>query len=332
MHLDEQIASQPTAVRTLLEHITVPALDPNRPVILSGIGTSSHAARVAAYWITTLSAGKIRPIAISAHDLALTFPLHAQDQVIVVSHRGKKRFPTAALARARQTGALTVAIVGQGAPEPEADAVIRTCPDETSGTHTVSYVTALTALGTLVARFVGGKGEVLSTALKTVPDALAQTLELPLPSHLIDRLAQREPILVTGFGIDAITADEAALKIKEGTYRWAEGMEVEYALHGPPAACRASMGAISITPAIDDGGRTAALRMLLHELGLEALTCGQQDEDLRFASVHPLVRPLVSIVPLQRLTAALAHKSGTNPDEIHRDVEPWASAMGRVIL
>jgi glucosamine--fructose-6-phosphate aminotransferase (isomerizing) len=92
------------------------------------------------------------------------------------------------------------------------------------------------------------------------------------------------------------------------------------------------MGAVSITPAIDDGGRTAALRLLLHELGLEVITCGQQDEDLRFAEVHPLVRPLVSIVPLQRLTAGLAHKNGTNPDEIHRDVEPWASAMGRVIL
>jgi glucosamine--fructose-6-phosphate aminotransferase (isomerizing) len=71
--------------------------------------------------------------------------------LLVVSHREKKRFPTAALARARQLGAMTAAIVGQGAPEPEADAVIRTCPDETSGTHTVSYVTAL---GALIARLV----------------------------------------------------------------------------------------------------------------------------------------------------------------------------------
>jgi glucosamine--fructose-6-phosphate aminotransferase (isomerizing) len=330
--LDEQIASQPQAVRNLLERLEVPALNLQRPLIFTGIGTSLHACRIAAAWVTILTAGGVRPVAINAHSLALNTLLRATDQVVVVSHRGTKHFPQAALDRARHMGATTVAIVGEGAPEPEAGTVIRTCPEERSGTFTVSYITALVVLGHLAAHCVGSRGEALLSALATVPEAIEQTLALPAPVAQAERIAGREPLLITGFDLDAVTAAEAALKLKEGTYRWAEGMEVEMALHGPPAAFRAGMGAITITPASDDGGRTQALRTLLQDLGVEALTCGDQDEDLRFAPVSQLVRPLVAIVPLQRLTAEYACISGTNPDDVHRDVEPWKTAMGRVVL
>ncbi|MBV8822872.1 MAG: hypothetical protein JO123_08785 [Ktedonobacteraceae bacterium] len=330
--LDEQIASQPEAVRNLLQRLEVPELNLQRPLIFTGIGTSLHACRVAATWVTILTAGGVRPVAINAHSLALNTLLRSIDQVVVVSHRGTKQFPRAVLDRARHMGAATVAIVGEDAPEPEADTIIRTCPNERSGTFTVSYITALVALGHLVAHCVGSRGEALLSAFATVAEAIEQTLALPTPVVQAERIAGREPLLITGFALDAVTAAEAALKLKEGTYRWAEGMEVEMALHGPPAAFRAGMGAITITPASDDGGRTQALRTLLHDLGVEALTCGDQDEDLRFAQVSQLIRPLVAIVPLQRLTAECARISGTNPDDIHRDVEPWKTAMERVVL
>ncbi len=330
--LDEQIASQPAAVAARLARIDVPTLDSDRPLILTGIGTSLHACFVAAAWITELSNGTIRPSVYAAHDLALTLPIRAQDQVIVVSHRGTKRFPNAVLARARSIGARTVAVVGEGAPEPVADAIVRTCPDERSSTHTVSYVTALVALGQLVARLLGSRGDVLLSALQTIPIAIEETLTYSAPVALAERLVGREPYLVAGCGVDALTAAETALKIKEGTYQWAEGMAVELALHGPPAAFRANMGAILLTPAVDDGGRTQELRTLLHELGAEVATCGEKDEDVRFAAVHRLARPLVAIVPLQRLVAEMARLRGSNPDAIHLDVEPWQTALGHVVL
>jgi len=338
--LDDQIASQPEALRALRAGIDAPVLDPERPVLFSGIGTSLHACRVAAAWTAALTGGALRPIAVDAHDLALDAPLTPRDQVVVVSHRGTKRFPNAVLARARALGAATVAIVGQGAPAVTADSVVRTCPDERAGTHTVSYLTALAALGRIVAGLIGptAASAEFASALVTAPDAVARTLALPAPVEAARRLSGREPLLLAGVGLDTITAQEAALKLKEGTYTWAEGLGVEFALHGPPAALRAGMGAITITPAADtsDGGRTQALRGLLHDLGVVALTCGDgsvsADEDLPFVPVPPLLRPFVAIVPLQRLTAELARLAGTNPDAIHRDIEPWASAMGRVTL
>jgi len=108
--LDDQIASQPAAIRNLLERMQVPTLDRSRPVIFTGIGTSLHACTIAAQWTTELSGGNIRPAVVNAHDLALSAPIQAGDQIIVVSHRGNKRFPNEVLAKAQKAGATTIAI------------------------------------------------------------------------------------------------------------------------------------------------------------------------------------------------------------------------------
>ena len=103
-NLDRQIASAPEAMRKILA-VEVPELDHGRPIILTGIGTSLHAARVAAGWISMLTDGKTRAQVLDAHDVGTWVPLQPDDQVIVISHRGTKIFPTAALARARAAGA-----------------------------------------------------------------------------------------------------------------------------------------------------------------------------------------------------------------------------------
>ena len=104
-NLDRQIASAPEAIRKILaDAVDLPELDPGRPIIFTGIGTSLHAARVAAGWINMLTDGKIRAQALDAHDVGTWAPLRPDDQVIVISHRGTKIFPTAALARARAAG------------------------------------------------------------------------------------------------------------------------------------------------------------------------------------------------------------------------------------
>ena len=330
--LDDQIASQPEAVRDALRRTEPPQLDPERPLVFTGIGTSLHACRVAAAWTAEITEGRLRPHAVETHEFALRGGIQAGDQIVVVSHRGTKRFPTALLDRAKAVGASSVTVTGFGAERVAGDVVLRTCADETSMTHTVSYVSALAVLGRLIARLAGKRGEALTRALESAPEAQERTLALPAPVRAAEQVHEREPILVTGFGLDAITAQETALKIKEAAYAWSEGMSVEQALHGPPAAYDGRRAAITITPPHDDGERTAQLRGLLQEIGVTALTCGDADEDLPFAPVHPLARPLVAVIPLQRLSAEMARLRGTNPDKIRTDAEPWASAMRRVRL
>lgn len=321
---DEQICSQPDAVSAVLGRKPPPPLEADRPMIFAGLGTSLHACRVAARWAQqTLGASAV---AIDAHELALSLPIGRGDQVIVVSHGGTGIFLSRVLAKARAAGARTVAVVGEAAPTPAADLVLRTCPEERAGTHTVSYLTALATLGSLLA------APGLSSALSTVPALLREALALPAPVEAARRIAGRAPMLIAGFGLDAITASEAALKLKEAAFVWAEGTSAEMALHGPPAALHAGMSAITLTPGQDDLGRVAGLRALLGALSVEALTCGTGEEDLPFPACDPLVRPLVSAVPLQRLAAELARQTGGDPDAIHRSVEPWKTAIASVRL
>jgi len=284
---DEQIESQPDAVQAVLGRST-PRLDRSRFLLFSGQGSSLHAARVAA----ALAGYPAR--AVEAHELAIRVAIPAGTQVVAISHSGGG-FTAAVLEKARAAGARTFAVCGE-AVRLEAEVLVPTCAPERAQTHSVSYLTALAALG-----------QMLELDLKEAPRLLRDALAGPRPLDEASRLAGKDPLLVAGFGLDAIAASEAALKLKEATFKWAEGMAVEQALHGPQAALRAGMGAVLFPPAQDDGGRTERLRELCPRLGVEVV-------ELRVPACSEALRPLLSIVPAQRLAAEVARLTGGDPD------------------
>jgi glucosamine--fructose-6-phosphate aminotransferase (isomerizing) len=332
---DAQLAAIPDVVADLVGRLEGPALDPGRPILFSGIGTSLHAARVAVDWLDRLTDRQVRATAVDAHDLGVGLtPLTREDQVVVISHRGRKRFPTAALERARSLGCTSVAVVGRAAPEQPASVTIRTCADETAGTFSVSYQGSLIALAKIVAATCPEAAQAFAASLKDLPSALRGTLHRPVSAELVERLCDHTPLLISGFGPDLITAHEAALKIKEGAWLWTEAMSPEFALHGTPASFGPAMGAIVIMPDLDDGGRSRQLVEVLRDLRLGVVaTCGTGDADLAFAAPpHPLLRPFLAVLPFHQLTAQLARRRGTDPDTLHGYREPWKTVLGRVAL
>jgi len=285
---DEQIESQSDAVLSVLRRPS-PRLDPTRPLLFSGQGSSFHAARVAAAW-----AG-FPAQAVEAHDLALRATIPEAAQVVAISHSGAG-FTAAVLRKARAAGARTFAVCGEGA-RVDADVVVPTCPPERAQTHSVSYVTALAALGRM-----------LGLDLDEAPRLLREAVDAPAPENEARELADRQPLFVAGFGLDSIAAMEAALKLKEATFKWAEGLPVEQMLHGPLAALEESMGAVLFQPGQDDGGRSALLRSLCRSLRVELV-------ELPVPPCSDSLRPLLSIVPAQRLAAELARLTGGDPDD-----------------
>ena len=73
------------------------------------------------------------------------------------------------------------------------------------------------------------------------------------------------------------------------------------------------MGAILFIPDHDDGGRTVRLRDLCAQLGVEVV-------DIRVPASSEALRPIVSIVPAQRLAAEIARLIGGDPDHSRHPV------------
>jgi glucosamine--fructose-6-phosphate aminotransferase (isomerizing) len=265
-----------------------------RRVFLVGTGTSWHAANQGAYF---LGLAGVDALAVAGADCALWGPAPtAADALVVLSHRGTKRYTGRVLEQSRADGVPTVTIGGEGAPE--ADLV--TVAQERSDTFTASHLGALARLAQLAAALRANVGE-----LAAVPEAVARALEAPSPSVALPERG----LEFVGAGPNQWTAAEGALKVREAARLFTEGLAVEQLLHGPAFALGSRDALVSL-----DGGGPGAER--LAELASAIEACGTRV--YRFAA-RELGEPL-SIFPLtvtiQRIALEFALQLGTDPDDV----------------
>jgi glutamine---fructose-6-phosphate transaminase (isomerizing) len=265
-----------------------------RRVFVIGTGTSWHAANQGAYLLRLAGTDAA---AISAADCALWGPSPTPaDALVLLSHRGTKRYTSQVLQRARAEGIPTVAIGGEGAPGID----IQTVAQETSGTFTASHLGALARLAQLAVSLGAELGD-----LEMVPAAVAAALDAPGPEV---ELPERG-LEFAGAGPNQWTAAEGALKVREAAHLFTEGLAVEQLLHGPAFA----LGGRDVLVCLDGGGPGAARLADLAD-AVEA----RGARVYRFAAPE-LGEPL-SVFPLtvtvQRIALEFALQLGTDPDDV----------------
>ena len=113
--LYQAIHAQPAAVRALLSDGAGPLQAAQRlagkgRILVSGIGTSFHAAIVGAYLLRL--AGADAWAVRSFEFVHYPRPLRTDDAVIVISHRGSKLHGTMAVQRAKEASVFTLGITG----------------------------------------------------------------------------------------------------------------------------------------------------------------------------------------------------------------------------
>ena len=177
------------------------------------------------------------------------------------------------------------------------EVVVATPAVEESYCHTASYTAAVATLAAL-------RGEDVSWLPAAVADALAGE---PLPVSGHDRW------LFAGAGRDWPTAQEAALKLREGVYLPAEAYQLEELLHGHLAAVDENVRCFVFEGEGRAAARAAETVAALGELGCDV-------------TLVPTRHPVVDIVPFQRLTVDLAAERGTDPDLIRWDDPRWKAA------
>lgn len=255
---------------------------PQGRVVAVGCGTSFHAAQTTGNGVD-----------------ALEFVLQPADAdvLVLVSHEGG----TPLTLEAAQAYAGPKWLVTGKAESPLAaicdEVVVATPAIEESYCHTASYTCAVSALASL-------RGEDVSWLPAAVAEALAAE-RFPVSAH--------ERFLVVGAGRDWPTAQEAALKLREGVYLAAEAHPVEELLHGHLAAIDESVRCFVLEGEGRAAPRAAQAAAALRELGCDV-------------TLVPTRHPVVDVVPFQLLTIDLADARGTDPDLIRWDDPRWQRA------
>jgi glucosamine--fructose-6-phosphate aminotransferase (isomerizing) len=273
------IAAQPEWLRAVP---TGRRLPDGARVVHTGCGTSFHAAQ---------TGGE----AVQALELVLR-PERGADVLVVVSHEGDTPLSVEA---ARSFAGPKWLVTGKAdSPLGElCDEVVVCTPEvEESWCHTASYTCAVAALASL-------RGDDVSSLAEAVAAKLGE--RLPTTEH--------ERIMVVGAGRDWPTAQEAVLKIREGSHLPAAAHHTEQLLHGHLAAVDERVRAFVL-----EGEARAAERAHDAVRALEVLGCD--------VTLVRTVHPVVDIVPFQLLTVDLADRRGVDPDRIRRDDERWERA------
>ncbi len=337
-HMHDMIRGQPAFVQETLDRLEDASaeafLGAPRRLVLTGCGTSFHAAMYGAE-LLQFAFGSARPVrVIHAYDLLFREESLEDTTVLGMSHSGTTSTTNQALARARRSAARVVAICGlAGTPIDRVaeEVLVLGSVHDHSWANTMSYTTQLTALAVL-ARDAGARSPAFAQMEPaSLPHLLERALRCePAARVLARKVAGRERVTFLGSGLDAITALEAALKIRETCSFPASGYHVEQFLHGPFLSLDRSEAVVALRSR-EDGRRYGTILRSLSRTGAGVMTAGDaQGADLPLPATHDLLRPVLSVVPMQFLAYYVALKRKANPDIMRSDVPRYREGLAPI--
>jgi glutamine---fructose-6-phosphate transaminase (isomerizing) len=317
--------------RVFLQEVAIPdeLLRAVERVVILACGTSWHAALVGKFMIETLarvpvdvdygSEYRYRDPIVSANTLA-----------IVITQSGETADTLAALREAKKKGATSISICNV------VGSMYTHAGPEIGVASTKAFTSQLVALH-LLAIYLGQIRGVLTEeearphldALTQLPLLLEQTLKCEARTREIaNRFYQRSDFLYLGRGINYPIALEGALKLKEISYIHAEGYPAGEMKHGPIALIDEQMPVVTIAPhdhvfekmignvqeVKARGGSVIALTTEGTD-GLHDLLNPAQDFSISVPHSHPLLTPVLMVVPLQLLAYHIAVRRGCDVDQ-----------------
>ncbi len=348
-YMHDAILAQPERIdrvlcaqRELIERAAEAAAAKKR-IVFAGIGTSLNAARLGAFFLRSLTAGRA-PVQVEQSFELVHYPVSfgPDDVVILLSHRGWKNFSVAALRAAKAASALTIAVTGElgGEGMGLADFRIATCEQEDSFAHTKSLTTALAALALFAVRVAQHRNLLSPTthgleplsAIETISDLMRQSLACEADcAAAAKEIAARPRLIFAGAGPQWIVASEASLKVKETSYVHAEGLETEEFLHGPFSEMDSRASLVTLLVNDSDAAQPPptyerliqALRAV-GELGVHRVAIISRSASnaagipaeriIEVAAAPEWLSAFTHLVPVQFLSYYLALARGTNPD------------------
>jgi glucosamine--fructose-6-phosphate aminotransferase (isomerizing) len=355
-HMTEMIAAEPGLARRLLGRLRTPegaaariatavsqAIAARTPVILTGCGTSEHAAiggvAILRDALAVAGVGAERALVSDGQAFELGLDPPRAGLVIGISHEGGTAATNRALEAARSAGARVAMITASdrspGAALADQDLLVATGEMDESWCHTVGYLSPLLVMASIAGRIsrtdpdpeVVAELVAAGATLSTAAESAATTL------RDVDRM------IVIASGADRAAGRELVIKLEEGPWMPSAYRDLETFLHGHLPATDEKTGLVLIL--LDRADREDRVARAVQALRAAAAVgvrstaiasngvSGQVPEELTPAGrlvvpdeprLSPPVAALIgSAAPLQLLTERLARARGANPDSIRRE-------------
>ena len=326
--------------KVFLNEIEIPddVLRKTERVVILACGTSWHAGLVGKFMIESLAR---LPVDVDyGSEYRYRDPIVSPNTLtVVITQSGETADTLAALREAKKKGARSIAIcnvVGSMATRETEGTVYTHAGPEIGVASTKAFTSQLVALH-LLALYLGQiRGTITPEEAKPhlaglmhLPLLLEQALEVePVTEEIAKRFYQRSDFLYLGRGINYPIALEGALKLKEISYIHAEGYPAGEMKHGPIALIDEQMPVVTIAPhdhvfekmigniqeAKARGGSVIALTTS-RDSGIQQLLDPAHDYMITVPDSHPLITPVLMVMPLQLLSYHIAIRRGCDVDQ-----------------
>lgn len=305
-----------------------------KKIFITACGTAYHAGFVGKYVIEKL----VRlPVEV---DIASEFRyrqpiIEPGTLVIIISQSGETADTLAALREAKRQGAHVIAVtnvVGSSVSR-EADDVIYTwAGPEIAVASTKAYTTQLASMYLIALHLAtvrgtiapGELGEILAEMKQL--DAKAQLL-VDNSVEIIDfaqEISSSKNLFYIGRGLDYAVAMEGSLKLKEISYIHAEAYAAGELKHGTLALIEDNVPVVAICTQKDLYDKTASNIQEVNARGASVLALAMEgfkevekvaDKTIYIPQTHPLLAPILTVIPLQLLAYHTAVARGCDVDK-----------------
>ena len=303
-------------------------------VVLTGMGTSLHAATVGRTWMESLT--RIPSEADNSSELRYRDPVMDERTLLVsISQSGETADTLAAMEEAERKGARQLTLCNYAGTQTTrvADATILIRAGlEIGVASSKTFVCSLTALYLLAMHMGMRRGTIdkerlpgMVQELARLPDMLGRLIsEQDQYEALARRYYKHSDFLFLGRGINYPLAMEGALKLKEISYVHAEGYPAGEMKHGPISLIDEEMPVVALIPKDD------LYEKMLNNVnevktrgGIVIAVATEGDADIEANADHviyipkvsPMVTPMLMAVPMQLLAYHVAVLRGCDIDQ-----------------
>ena len=303
-------------------------------IVLTGCGTALHAAMIGEYILEQIAAIPTE-VEFASEFRHRNTPMTRDTIVFAISQSGETADTLGALRESRRKGHRTLGICNNVAStiarESDGGVYMHAGP-EIGVAATKSFTSQVTIL-MLIALLLGrmrhlstSEGTRLIEALEKLPSQIEETLKLSDQiKGIAKKFAGAPGMLFFGRQFNYPVALEAALKVKEITYLFAEGHPSAELKHGIIALVRPDLPSVFITP--DDtvfSKNVNNIEQVRARKGpVIAVTSGNGAERLRHLAddiitvptAMDFISPILSVIPLQLLAYHMAVELGLDVDK-----------------